>query len=318
MEPLIILHGSARTPLNADTKSVLEAAAQTGISLLRKDRPAIDAAVESLMQVEDSGVFNAGTGASLNLLGEREMEAAAMDGSTLKSGAVALVRSIKNPVALARKVMEETDQIMLAGAGAEALATAYGLQSLEGRNEKRYQEWLDLRKKLDEGSALPGVNMPDAGTLHRFLDKLQPSGTIGAVALDSKGSYATAISTGGTPLKLPGRIGDIPIIGASSYCDNRAGGVCLTGSGNLMVRHMVARSVCDLMRKGYPAQTSIEATIQMLTSISGSFVLGIVAIDVTGQVGAARNLDGMPHVYIRASMKMPVSNFGPIIRKEMH
>jgi beta-aspartyl-peptidase (threonine type) len=195
--------------------------------------------------MEDNPIFNAGKGSTLNLAGNVEADAGIMDGKTLRGAGVALLHHVKNPISLAKLVMEKTDHVLLAGETAERLGEAYGLPVANLRIPERIRQWKQAKHELEKRSI---------SDFPRNLKLLQDKrgfflrDTVGALALDRKGNLAAADSTGGVSLKLPGRIGDSPILGAGLYADNRLGAATATGVGEIAMRLVVSKSVCDAMR----------------------------------------------------------------------
>ena len=206
MKPAMIMHGGARVPASGNYQDSLKGCLKKGVEILRKGGSSLDAVEAAVVTAEDSGVFNAGRGSHLNLAGQMEMDAGVMDGEHLLSGAVAAIPRIKNPVRVARKIMEDTDHVLMCGEGAYRLARAAGLDEEVVRSEKRVEEWQKLLQELKKSGKLTGINLPNPEKLKKWL--IHEESTVGAVAIDKKGNVTVAISSGGTPMKLPGRVGD--------------------------------------------------------------------------------------------------------------
>ncbi len=231
--------------------------------------------------MENNPLFNAGTGSALNLLGRIETDAAIMDGRTLRGGAVALLTGIRNPIKAARIVMDETEHVLIAGRPAERLALANGLQKGNRRVPRRVRAWREalnqLKTKKRKG--------PSEKTLSLFLK--HRGDTVGALALDARGNLAAGDSTGGVTLKLPGRVGDSPIIGAGLYADNNSGAATATGLGEQAMRLVISKTACDLMRL-QPAPKAARAVIRLATKKVGNGT-GIITLDRAGRFGVAHN-----------------------------
>ncbi len=245
--------------------------------------------------MEDNPIFNAGKGSTLNLAGNVEADAGIMDGKTLRGAGVALLHHVKNPISLAKLVMEKTDHALLAGKTAERLGEAYGLPVANLRVPERVLQWKQAKHDLEKRSV---------SYFPRNLKLLQDKrgfflrDTVGALAMDRKGNLAAADSTGGVSLKLPGRIGDSPILGAGLYADNRLGAATATGVGEIAMRLVVSKSVCDAMRS-LTAQGAASKTVRDVTRLAGRG-LGIVSLDRKGRYGIAHNT---PHLCWAASTK---------------
>ena len=303
MRPVIVIHGGAGFWPSSKRKLALEGveeAAMRGYSLLKKGGTALKAVEEATISMEDNPVFNAGVGSSLNLKGEAEMDASIMDGRTLRAGAVALVKSFKNPVSLARLVMEETDHVFLAGSGAEKLGEIYGLRNAKPVNRARLEEWKKLRSRLISGKI---KNMPRTLELLRKYSEFGV-GTVGAIAIDKNGDVAAATSTGGTALKFPGRIGDTPLIGCGTYADNESGAASATGVGEGAIRLVLAKTACDLMSGEAVAQRAAEEAVQLENRRIG-LPIGIITLDSEGDVGAAHSTPNMCWAFMRKGLRKP-------------
>jgi beta-aspartyl-peptidase (threonine type) len=242
---------------------------EDGYRILRQGGTSIDAVTAVVVALEDDPLFNAGRGAVYNAAGEHELDASVMDGASLRAGAVAAVKRIRNPVLAARTVMEKSPHVLLAGAGAEAFAKAHGIALVR----PRYFHTEERRRAL-------------ARRLKRH------HGTVGAVALDSKGSLAAATSTGGYTGKLPGRVGDSPLIGAGTYADNRSCAVSGTGWGEAFIRIALAHEVsARILHLRESLRQAASAALRKLARIGGDG--GLVALDRRGNIVMPFNSAGM-------------------------
>jgi beta-aspartyl-peptidase (threonine type) len=251
--------------------------------------------------MEDDPIFNAGRGSALTCIGTVEMDAAIMDGRTLSAGAVALVRSTKNPIRLARTVMQNTDHVLIAGRTAEKLAKAFHLSSTNQITARRRRALASL-KKNPTGARSAWIKRNSR--LIREHPEILGHDTVGAVAVDANGDFAAASSTGGMIMKLPGRIGDTPLIGSGLYADNRCGTATATGWGEVAVRLVLSSTVCFMMAQGLSAPKAAQACVGMASKrLKGH--AGIIAIDRKGRVAAVHNTAYMPWAYWTNSMKRP-------------
>jgi len=288
---MVAIHGGAgvigRTDmspqLERDYREALAAALEAGNRVLAAGGPSIDAVVAAVCVMEDSPLFNAGRGAAFTAEGTNELDAAVMDGATLQAGAVTLVTCVKNPVKLAKVVMERTPHVMLAGAGAEAVARAHELEIVEPEYFFTQRRWDALQR------------MKSAQTLARqaTVAESDKHGTVGAVALDCAGNLAAATSTGGRTNKLPGRVGDSPIIGAGTYANNATAAVSATGEGEYFMREVAAHTLSALMEfKGWSVEQAAEHVIlERLRTLGGSG--GLIALDRKGNVCMPFSTAGM-------------------------
>ena len=273
MKPVIAIHGGAgvmrRDKPGARHKKVLGRALDAGYEILKQGGSSLDAVTAAVLVLEDSPLFNAGRGSCFNADGEIEMDASIMEGADLRAGAVAAVRRIRNPILAARAVMESSPHVLLAGAGAERFARAHGLK-LES------EEYFQTARRLS--------------ALKRNLKRHH--GTVGAVALDQAGNLAAATSTGGYTGKLPGRIGDSPLIGAGNYADNRACAVSGTGLGEAFIRAAVAHDMCArMLYAGASLRAAARAALDSVARIGGDG--GLIAVDRRGNVAMPFNSEGM-------------------------
>jgi beta-aspartyl-peptidase (threonine type) len=268
LTPSIIVHGGAGPIKDNSLPARLEgcqAAALAGWKILEQGGEALDAAEAAVIVLEDNPLFNAGTGSTLNSLGKIETDAAVMDGNTLRAGAVAAVSGIKNPIKLARRVMQDGRHVMLAGDGALLFARQNGFPEYAPESLIVESE----RKRWDS-----------------------KHGTVGCVAFDSAGKLAVATSTGGIFNKLPGRVGDSPLIGCGTYAD-RAGAVSCTGDGEAIMRVVLARETVRLLENGIEPSEAARAAVAKLQQQTGS-TGGLILIDGRGRIGYARNTTCMP------------------------
>ena len=291
VSPTIIVHGGAGEwpkSKQAAGLSGVRLAATRGFRLLQQGQSSIKAVEAAVMEMEDNPVFNAGSGSTLNLVGQVEADAGIMDGKTRRGAGVALLRHTKNPISLARLVMEKTDHALLAGKSAERLGDAFGLPRANLKLPERVYQWEQARRGLAKGVL---------GNFSRNLKLIRSKGqnivgdTVGALAIDQNGDLAAADSTGGVSLKLPGRIGDSPILGAGLYADNRVGAATATGVGEIAMRLVVSKSACDAMQS-LTAQQVASRTVNLVTRLAGRG-LGIVTLDCNGLYGVAHNT---PHL----------------------
>jgi len=302
LRAVIAIHGGAGFWPSRKHRLALdgvEEAAMRGYSFLVKGGTALKAVEEATISMEDSPVFNAGAGSNLNLKGEAEMDASIMDGRTLDAGAVALVKSFKNPVSLARLVMEEPDHIFLAGIGAKRLGELYALRRANPVSRARLEDWKKLRNRLLSGKT---KNLPKTLKLRKHPEIVV--GTVGAIAIDKNGNVAAAISTGGTALKFPGRIGDTSLIGCGTYADNECGAASATGVGEGAIRLVLAKTACDLMLEGAVAQKAAEQAVELENRRIG-LPIGIITLDRRGNVGAAHGTPNMCWAFMRKGLTKP-------------
>jgi beta-aspartyl-peptidase (threonine type) len=287
----IAIHGGAGTILKQDMSPELEAAYHcvmqesltTGYSILAEQGNALDAVEQAVKVLEDSPLFNAAKGAVFSNSGENELDAAIMDGSNLMAGMVAGVSRIKNPILLARAIMEKSPHVMLIGKGAELFAEKHGIEIAPHAYFYLEKQWQKLqRAKL---RALTGQ--------HENISEEEKHGTVGAVALDQKGNLAAGTSTGGMTNKHIGRVGDSPIIGAGTYANNATCAVSATGHGEYYMRLVVSYDISALMAyQELSLKNAAEKVIfEKLSQLGGTG--GLVAIDKSGNIVMPFNTDGM-------------------------
>lgn len=297
----MVIHGGAGvmdqkelTPeMQNEYIAVLNQALHMGDSILANGGTCMDAVEKTIVILEDSPLFNAGKGAVFTHEGLVELDASVMDGQTLKAGAIAGVRDIKNPIRVARTVMEKSEHVMLTGTGASQFAKEQGFEPVENSyfyTEKRYKALQELLKK--ERETTPN-------------DK---HGTVGCVALDTFGNIAAGTSTGGMTNKKYGRIGDTPIIGAGTYANNLTGAFSCTGHGEYYIRLVFSRDVSALMEyKKLSIQEACRQEIDKLTQLGGTG--GVIGIDRKGNIAMEFNTSGMFRGYIKSGGEREVGIF---------
>jgi beta-aspartyl-peptidase (threonine type) len=297
----LVVHGGAGTWKAARRRKGLRGvrrAAADGVDILRIGGTALDAIESSVVTMEDDPTFNAGYGSALNLLGQIEMDASIMDGRTLQAGAVALVTRVKNPIRLARVVMEKTDHVLVASAGAERLAGLFRLESRNPVTRRAKSSWRLLRAQLERGDV---AYLPRMSKLVQDLPEIMSGGTVGAVARDKAGNIAAATSTGGLAMRLPGRIGDTPLIGSGTYADE-TGGCSATGIGEGAIRLALAKTACDLIQCGSSAQKAAERSVRHLQERLG-MQIGMVTIDAHGRIGSAHSTPDLCWAFAMSRMR---------------
>ncbi|WP_102796911.1 isoaspartyl peptidase/L-asparaginase family protein [Bowmanella denitrificans] len=306
----IAIHGGAGTISKAQLtpereqqyRAKLEEAVTAGYALLQNGASSLDAVVASVQILEDSPLFNAGRGSVYTYNGEHELDASIMEGKTRAAGAVAGVKTVKSPIALARAVMEKSHHVILSGQGAEDFADTQGLEKVENSyfdSDARRQQLDKAKETLKQDKT--AFSRPD------MLD--YKFGTVGAVALDKQGNLAAATSTGGMTAKRWGRIGDSPIIGAGTFADNQSCAVSSTGHGEYFIRYNVAADICA--RSQYlniPAKVAAQSVIHnVLKNAGGSG--GVILVDNQGEISMPFNTQGMYRASVDVNGKVQVAIF---------
>jgi beta-aspartyl-peptidase (threonine type) len=318
----IVVHGGAgvieRAALgpkgDATYRAGIAAATEAGAKVLDRGGSAVDAVEAVLNILEDDPLFNAGRGAVFTSEGKNELDASIMDGSNLKAGAVASVARTRHPISLARAVMEKSPYVMMDGPGADAFGARVGLEQVDPSFFFTEARWQGLVKQLTkEGKPVPprpaGAPPPGAAVPVAFYDEgADPHnhGTTGVVALDRHGNIAAGTSTGGLQGKMPGRVGDSPIIGAGTYASNQSCAVSATGSGEYFIRLGVAREICNLVYfKGMPLQQAADEVIHHeLEALHGDG--GVIALTPDGQTAFSFNTPGMFRARLSEGGKLEV------------
>ncbi len=295
-KPVLILHGGAwEIPDRevANHEKGIRLALEMGWSMLEKGQKALDVVEETVVMLENDPTFDAGKGSILNTDGSVEMDASIMDGERFDAGAVAALRNFPNPIRIARRILDKTEHILLAGEGCEAFARTQGFQSVPIEELLTQRELKRLQRLIKDGTFR---------TPHAFGGK---RGTVGAVALDWNGNVAAATSTGGTPKKIPGRVGDSPIIGCGTYAENGIGAVSCTGWGEAIMKVMLASVVAERLRSGNEAEKAASFSIQLLKKRANGLG-GVICIDSSGRMGIQYNTPRMARGYMTHSLKEPV------------
>ncbi len=296
----LIVHGGAGSLQRSMRKDIalrrqiLRKSISEGYALLRKGGSSLDAVEASIRVLEDSGIFNAGSGSCTTIEGKVEPDAAVMLGD-LSCGAVAGASMVSNPVSLARACMEKTDHVFIAGAEPLrkfARSIGFEIHDLEP-NKMRLDQYEEYMKKMGAGELKEWPK--NSALLGRYLGQEYGNlDTVGSVAIDADGKVCAGVSTGGRFVKLPGRVGDSPIPGAGLYADSSSGAACATGAGEEIIRVSLCKTVCDFMKNGLDAQAACDASISLLSKVRGVGVAGIIAVDLIGNYGLARNTEMMP------------------------
>jgi beta-aspartyl-peptidase (threonine type) len=307
----IVVHGGAGVIVRKDMPPATEAAyraamktaIETGAAVLEKGGTSLDAVQATIQYFEDNPLFNAGKGAVFTADGRNELDAAIMDGATLKAGAVAQITTTRHPIAAARAVMEKSPAVFLAGPDADKFAASTGLEEVPNSYFFTERRWEGLVRELKkEGKPIPqrpaGAPPAPPKPLAQSESPMEPPdahkwGTVGVVALDEAGNIAAGTSTGGLQAKLPGRIGDSPIIGAGTYASNHSCAVSGTGTGEYFIRLTVAREICALVEdKHMKLQAAADEVIhKQLEGLHGDG--GVIAIAPDGEMAWSFNTPGM-------------------------
>lgn len=286
MEPVIVVHGGAWAIPDEEVDAHLEGvrrAAEVGWRILKERDSSLDAVERAVMLMEDDPTFDAGVGSFLNAEGGVDLDAAIMEGSELKAGAVASVNRVRNPIRLARLIMERTEHVLFVGEGAHKLASSFGLELIDPSElvvERERRRWEEFRAR--------GL------TPRRAFER---DSTVGAVALDSKGRFAAALSTGGSPYRMVGRVGDVPVIGAGLYADDSKGAAACSGHGESIIKVVLAKSAVDMLALGLSTMEAARAGVSLLERVGGRG--GIILLDRNGEVGYHYNTPRMAIAYAK-------------------
>lgn len=308
MKPVIVIHGGAgaisRSAMTSEKEreyhQALTEVLRAGQKVLESGGTAVDAVTAAVVALEDCPLFNAGRGAVLTSDGTHELDAAIMDGQTLRTGAIANVHRIRNPILAARQIMQASRHVFFVGAGAERFAKAHGLEMVDPdyfSTPERKEQLLRVQRENPDAAVLDHdgqaiVESQPAAQVHP-LDIDKKFGTVGAVALDAHGNLAAATSTGGITNKQVGRVGDAPVIGAGTYASNQTCAVSATGTGEMYIRKVAAYDIAARMRyAGQSLQQAADAVMfEELPSIGGKG--GLIAVDAKGNFVMPFNTEGM-------------------------
>jgi L-asparaginase / beta-aspartyl-peptidase len=296
--PVLVIHGGAGVVAKEMTpekekayRASLQKALDAGYSVLKSGGNSLDAVSKAIVMLEDDPLFNAGKGAVFNHDGKNELDASIMDGATLRAGSVANVHKVKNPIVLARAVMEKSQHVMMVGDGAEAFAQTVGITLVDPKYFYTEQRWKELQDALREEEA-----------------KSPHHGTVGAVALDKDGHLAAGTSTGGMTNKRYGRVGDSPIIGAGTYANAKCA-VSATGWGEFYIRAAAAHDICARVeyRNEPVAQAGKEVVSDVIGKLGGDG--GVIVLDADGNFATPYNSEGMYRAWMDKDGKAHVAIF---------
>ena len=320
MSLALIVHGGAGTiaPERFDgARTGCHDAVLAGWAVLAAGGTALDAVQAAVMALENNPSVNAGTGAVLTADGRAQLDAGMMSGADLAVGAVAGVERIKNPILLAREVLQ-SEHVVLAGLGAEQFAVEQGMSLCDpeelvtpaqyARWRRGYADGDDVNLDASDSAARDAADRRAVGAgLSGMADDEHKHGTVGAVAVDASGHVAAATSTGGIAAKHPGRIGDTPLVGCGFYAEDGLGGVSSTGHGEDFIRLLLARRATEFLARGLSAQAAASAAVALLGErVRGSG--GLILLDTHGRVGFARNTLAMSCAYMREGMAEPCAS----------
>jgi len=301
--PVLVIHGGAgviRKDLTPEKEKLvradLEAALSAGYAVLKDGGASLDAVTKAILVLEDSPRFNAGKGAVFTHDGKNELDSAIMDGATLRAGAIAGVHRVKNPVLLARAVMEKSPHVFLTGDGAEVFAQTVGVELVDPSYFRTDERWNQLQDALKA----------EAAGQQSSLGRAIHYGTVGAVALDKAGHLAAATSTGGMTNKRWGRVGDSPIIGAGTYANAHCA-VSATGWGEFYIRSVAAHDICARVEYGkQPVAKAADAVVmEVVPKLGGDG--GVIALDANGNFATPFNTDGMYRGWVDRNGKVHVA-----------
>ncbi|RFM25576.1 isoaspartyl peptidase/L-asparaginase [Deminuibacter soli] len=317
---ILVIHGGAGTILKSQMTPEKEAAYRAGLqraldagnTVLKNGGKAIDAVQAAIQVMEDDPHFNAGKGSVFTNEGKNEMDAAIMDGKTLKAGSVAGVTVVRNPITAARAVMDKSEHVLLAGRGAEKFAAQNGCTIVDASYFYTEDRWQGLQKARALDSEKSRL---DHDSAHAFLK--QPGnrdykyGTVGAVALDMEGNLAAATSTGGMTNKKFGRVGDAPLIGAGTYANNNTCAISCTGWGEFYIRLVMAKSISDRMELAHQTlqQASDEMIMRQLPALGGDG--GMIAVDKDGNFVMTFNTAGMYRGFVKSTGETGIEIYQP-------
>ncbi len=301
----IVLHGGAGSWANdsltaeeeKECRGAMAQALSAGYKILKDGGKSVEAVEAAVIILEDSPLFNAGKGSAFTHEGDNELDASIMDGATLKAGAAAAVKHIKNPISLARLIMEKTCYVLLAGEGAEAFAKENGMAPVPQDYFFTERAWKSLQRAREKEAEEKNISAEKDNTAASAPDDMKKHGTVGCAALDINGNLAAGTSTGGLTDKYSGRIGDSPIIGAGTYADNNTCAVSATGTGEYFMRLAAARDISAMLEyRNISIQEAADAAVAKVTKLGGDG--GVICLDKKGNIAFSFNSGGMARGYI--------------------
>ena len=315
----ILIHGGASLEKIKQTNEItrsLKSAVSYGFDLLKNsssNNSAVNSVEAAVASMEDSGIFDAGIGSYLTIDKTVEMDASIMDGRDISAGSVGMVTGIKNPIKLARQIMERTDHVMIVSDGATKVSKLFD-NAVEDYphelNEKKMKEYNKLLKNFrTKWKKNTKLMMLSSMACQERKNHQQHYSTVGSVAIDRDGNVASAVSSGGIWLKMHGRIGDSALIGSGIYADNRSGAACATGYGEYAIRLCLSKYACDQMQSKNSASSSSKKSINMLTNRFGKDTGGIITVDTKGRFGIACNTRSMSTALITNKYQKPTIAF---------
>lgn len=296
-----------------------------GIEALKKGGSIIDAVEAAVTGIEESPESgNVGVGGSPNILGVTELDASIMDGATLRTGAVAAVSKYVNAISIARKVMEESPHVLLVGDGAHRFARAMGFEEWDLSTERTRMIFEALRDNAfgDLPDNFRGkeyyIEYAKNRNLREWYERLsdEQQGTTNVIGMDAKGNICVGVSTSGTSLKFPGRVGDSPIIGAGNYCDNRYGGVACTGRGELSIRLLTARMIVKYLEEGMSLEEAITNAFMEIHALNETGTMQCIAVDTDGNTLSASTARESTHWYMDVDMDEPEERPGIWVKED--
>jgi beta-aspartyl-peptidase (threonine type) len=299
----VIRRGSLSPEKEKAYRAGLEQALLAGYKALQDGKSSLDAVQIAINILEDNPLFNAGKGAVFTADGKNELDASIMDGKTLMAGGVAGLHHVKNPITLARTVMEKSPHVLMFGDGAEKFAKEQNIELVDEKYFFTQERWDDLQKVKEQERKKAEGDKQDkkVSEVDWAKEPRNRFGTVGAVALDKNGNLAAGTSTGGMTNKKFGRVGDAPIIGAGTYANNVTCAVSATGWGEFFIRLGVARDISAQMERLMPVQQAADTVLNKVKALGGDG--GVIAVDKFGNIGISFNSEGMYRAYIDVNGK---------------
>lgn len=305
----LVIHGGAGALSRENMSPEIENSFRSGLShalnagekILKSGGSSLDAVEAAVRELEDCPLFNAGRGSNFTFDGINEMDASIMEGATLRAGAVSMVRRIKNPIALARKVLDKNEYVLLTAEGAQRFARECRIAEVSDDYFHTEFRWRAMLRNRDGGKSKLSEDVVPEADICDPLDK--KFGTVGAVAMDMHGNLAAATSTGGTTAKYPGRVGDSAIIGSGTYANNETCAISCTGHGEHFIRNVTAHEISNLMKYGGFSlkQAADQVVYEQLVKQGGRG--GVIAVDAKGNFAMPFNTPGMYHAYVTSDGK---------------